>query len=93
MYFVVFMGREGGWGGKIAPISPVSDSFTPKTYRIAFEIYLLLYRRLGNKLSASMPISWLTETAKLAMNVPAPTNPEVESNIDIYISAEYQSTK
>ena len=82
------MDRGGGWEGKIALISPVSDSFAPskgKTYRILNEIRLLPYRRLGNGLIASMPIRLLTETAKPAMNVPVTTDSEVESDIDIYI--------
>ena len=40
-----------------------------------------------------MPTALLTETVKPAMNVPAPTDPEAESDMVIYISAEYQSTE
>ena len=64
-----------------------------KTYRILNEICLLPSGRLGNGLSASMPICSLTETVKTAMNVPVTTDPEVESDIVIYILAEYQSTE
>ena len=64
-----------------------------KTYRILNEICLLPSGRLGNGLSASMPIGSLTETVKTAMNVPVTTDPEVESDIVIYILAEYQSTE
>ena len=80
------MGRGGGWGGRITHISPVSDSFAPstgKTYRILNEICLLPSGRFGNGLSASMPIGWLTETVKTAMNVPVTTDPEAESDIVI----------
>ena len=81
------MGREGGLGSKIAPISPVSDSFAPiKDPPVAIWT-------ARNGLSASMPIGLLTEMVKLTMNAPVTTDIEVESDIVIYILAEYQSTK
>ena len=82
------MDRRGGWGGRITHISPVSDlclhRSKGKTYRILNEICLLPSGRLGNGLSASMPIGLLTETVKTAMTVPVPTDPEVESDMEIY---------
>ena len=84
------MDAEGHWGGKIAHFAPVSDCCGTIKGK-AFEMCLWAYKRLGNGFSASMPIGLLAQTDKTAMKVPVTTDPQAESDIVIYISAEYQS--
>lgn len=86
MFFVVLWSRREVWEAK-------SLLFRLTDQGKAFEICLLASGQLGNGLSASMPIGLFAEMVKPAMNVSFTTDPEVESDIVIYISAEYQLTE